>query len=217
VSRLAWFKFYPNDWRGDPALRMCSLAARGLWIDLISYMHEGEPYGHLTVGGQQPDMHGVAALVARPVNEVRKCLAELEAKQVLSRAESGAIYSRRMVRDKQKAERDAANGRDGGNPTLIKGVNPEDNDKDKAQIPLPEPRIQKVRSAKDCGIGKGKRDAWTPPRHGKTSQQKGRIYVEKASEEWKAYAEDYRAAHGVDPIANEHGGRWFNIVGEQTA
>jgi hypothetical protein len=29
---------------------MCSLEARGLWIDMISYMHEGNPYRHLRVG-----------------------------------------------------------------------------------------------------------------------------------------------------------------------
>ena len=49
-----WLKFYPADWRADPRLRMCSLAARGLWIELMSYMHEGEPYGHLTIDGVPP-------------------------------------------------------------------------------------------------------------------------------------------------------------------
>ena len=38
-----WIKFYPRDWRGDQALRVVSLAARGLWIEMLSIMHEGQP------------------------------------------------------------------------------------------------------------------------------------------------------------------------------
>lgn len=143
-----WMKFYPADWRADPRLRMCSLAARGLWIDLMSYMHEGRPYGYLTIDSVVPDVTNIAALVARPVSEVRKALIELEAKQVFSRAENGAIYSRRMVRDKAKAEADAANGKGGGNPNLRPevngGVNGGVNPPDKAQIL--EARNQKERT-----------------------------------------------------------------------
>jgi hypothetical protein len=104
-----WMKFYPVDWRAGPRLRMCSLAARGLWIDLITYMHEGEPYGHLTIDGVPPPTHAIAALVGRPVNEVSEALAELEARGVFDRAASGAIVSRRMVRDNVKSDQDRAN------------------------------------------------------------------------------------------------------------
>jgi hypothetical protein len=31
-----WMKFYPADWRADPMLRVCSIGARGLWIELLS-------------------------------------------------------------------------------------------------------------------------------------------------------------------------------------
>lgn len=210
-----WLKFYPADWRADPRLRMCSLAARGLWIDLISYMHEGQPYGHLTVDSVQPTLNDIAALVARPVHDVRKALAELEAKQVFSRAESGAIYSRRMVRDKAKADADARNGRDGGNPSLTKGVNPPDNGGDKAHIPEPRIQNQKEKVFKDSG--KLKRDE-TPPRHGlATSKGGGRVYIEKGTVEWEAYAIDYRVVHGVEPMANAHGGKWFKTAGEASA
>lgn len=109
-----WMKFYPTDWRAEPRLRMCSLAARGLWIDLISYMHEGDPYGYLTINGVVPGVDDMAALVSRPAKEVQKAFNELEAKQVFSVDEgSGAIYSRRMVRDHDRSEegREQANKR----------------------------------------------------------------------------------------------------------
>ena len=43
------FQFYPGDWLHDTAVRACSLAARGLWIDMLSLMHQGHPYGNLTL------------------------------------------------------------------------------------------------------------------------------------------------------------------------
>lgn len=140
-KRLPYLKFYCSDWRGDPRLRMCSLAARGLWIDLISYAHEGEPYGHVTIDGKVPDLDDIAALVARPLKEVKAALAELEERNVFSRGGNGAIYSRRMVRDKAKADTDRKNGKSGGNPNLKpsdnEGVNPP-----VKLIPIPTARDQ---------------------------------------------------------------------------
>lgn len=145
-KRQPYMKFYCSDWRGDPRLRMCSLAARGLWIDLMSYAHEGEPYGHLTIDGKVPDLPGIAALVARPLKEVKAAIAELEERNVFSRADNGAIISRRMVRDKAKADRDRHNGKAGGNPILNqqdnRGVNPPDK-------LIPTTRDQKEDSAPD--------------------------------------------------------------------
>lgn len=99
-----WMKWYPSDWRADPRLRMCSLAARGLWADLISYMHEGKPYGHLTIDSMSPDTPQIASLVARPLPEVRKALAELEDMKVSGRTDDGVLYSRRMIRDNERSE-----------------------------------------------------------------------------------------------------------------
>lgn len=145
MTHQPFIKWYPTDWRADPKLRMCSLAARGLWIELIGYMHEGEPYGHLTINDTSPSTADISALVGRPMTEVRKALGELEARQVYSIDETGRMFSRRMVRDKAKAEKDRENGKGGGNPKLKGGVNPQD----KAQIPEARSQIpeKKTRSA----------------------------------------------------------------------
>lgn len=132
-------KFYPADWR-DTKLRDCSLAARGLWIDLLTYMHETEPYGHLLINGKEPSLAQIALHVARPLQEVKRALAELEAADVFSRTDNGIIFSRRMVRDKAKEIQDREHGKAGGNPNLTRGVNPHvkanGNGQDKAQWPL---------------------------------------------------------------------------------
>lgn len=203
-----WLKFYPCDWRGDPRLRMCSFAARGLWIDLMSYMHEGQPYGHLTIDGIAPDISGIAALTGRPEAETKKALAELEVRKVFSRTPEGTIYSRRMVRDAEKAARDKANGSAGGNPALNPGVNPPN----KAHIP--EPRNQRSERKKENGKSSEVK-GWTPPKHGATSTKSGRVYIKIGTSEWDAYAADYRLVHHQDPVPNPHGGKWFKILGEQ--
>jgi hypothetical protein len=117
-------------------------------------MHEGEPYGHFVVEGVAPDVTGLAALVSRPVAEVKKALAELEDRRVFSRTDAGVIYSRRMVRDKAKADRDRENGKGGGNPKIINGVNPpvkpEPIPPDKAQ--KPEATYQEVAAADDASV-----------------------------------------------------------------
>lgn len=126
MAARPWLKFYPSDWRADPRLRVCSFAARGLWIDLISYMHEGEPYGHLTIDGMKPSIDDIAVLVGGSKNDVIKLLAELERRQVYSRNEHGVIYSRRMVRDNEKALADSQNGKNGGHPDIRRGTVPKE-------------------------------------------------------------------------------------------
>lgn len=136
-----WLKFYPTDWRADPALRMCSMAARGLWLEMLCVMHEAEPYGSLRVNGKPVTDRQLAGLIGIPSDQTLELLAELQDAGVFSRDEDGAVISRRMQRDKAKAETDKANGKRGGNPNLTEGVNPPVNGEDKAQ--KPDTRYQK--------------------------------------------------------------------------
>ena len=104
------FQFYPADWLRDPGLRSCSLGARGLWIDLLSFMHEAEPYGHLRLNGHDIGPDVLARMVGAPLKEVQRYLGELEAAGVFSRTMMGTPYSRRMVRDEELREKRAACG-----------------------------------------------------------------------------------------------------------
>ncbi len=113
-----WMKFWPTDWQSDPALRMCSLAARGLWMEAICLAHAAEPYGHMLVNGKPVTPRQLAVLVGSNAKEIEGLLAELEEAGVFSRTEAGVIYSRRMVRDKAASDAGAAAGKQGGNPAL---------------------------------------------------------------------------------------------------
>jgi hypothetical protein len=134
-----WLKFFPADWRADPALRMCSIGARGLWIEMLCIMHEATPYGSLLVNGAPVAARQLASLAGLSLRETHTYIAELRAAGVFSE-EAGAIFSRRMRRDEARAQLDRANGRAGGNPALKRGVNPLLGEPDKAQTP--EPRGQ---------------------------------------------------------------------------
>lgn len=95
------FQFYPSDWLRDPGLRSCSLSARGLWIDMLSFMHEAEPYGHLRINGRDVAREALARMIGSPLKGLNHHLDELEAAGVFSRTETGTIFSRRMVRDEE--------------------------------------------------------------------------------------------------------------------
>lgn len=136
-DKQPWFKFYPSDWRGDAKLRMCSVAARGLWAEMLCVMHEADPYGHLMIEGKPVVNRQIAALAGISLAECGKLMCELESAGVYSRTEEKVIYSRRMVRDREKAEKDRQNGKGGGNPKITNpdngGVNPPVNGEDKTQ------------------------------------------------------------------------------------
>ena len=119
VKRPA-FQFYPADWRRDTAVQVCSLEARGLWHEMLCIMHDGTPYGHLSIEGQPVSVEQLARLVGANPPRVRKLLAELEAHNVFSRNDENPalIYSRRMVRDEHKRDVAASEGQKGGSPKL---------------------------------------------------------------------------------------------------
>ena len=150
-DKQPWFKFYPQDWRGDAKLRMCSIGARGLWAEMLCVMHEAEPYGYLLSNGNTVTSRQMAALAGIAQGECMKYLLELADAGVYSIDESKVIYSRRMVRDKAKAEQAKQWGKGGGNPELTGqdkgGVNPPDNGQDKPQKPKPSSRGHRSESA----------------------------------------------------------------------
>ncbi len=113
MSKRPAFQFYPGDWRTDAGLRLCSIGARGLWIEMMTLMHEGEPYGHLTVQSRPIGAEMLARLCGESASTVKRLLKELEANEVYSVTAGGVLFSRRMVRDEDARERRAAGGQAG--------------------------------------------------------------------------------------------------------
>lgn len=114
MAKRPSFQFYPADWRSDPDLRMCSGPARGLWLEMLCLMHEGEPYGFLTRRGEGMSDDALARLYGEPVTDVTRWREELRANDVYSVTPDGLIFSRRMVRDEALRETRAQAGHKGG-------------------------------------------------------------------------------------------------------
>lgn len=112
------FQFYPADWLRDTALRSCSVGARGLWIDMLCFMHEGNPYGHLKVGNKVILAPNLSGMVGATLDDVEGWLDELRQAGVYDIAEDGSMQSRRMIKDENLRNMRAAGGKLGGNPAL---------------------------------------------------------------------------------------------------
>ena len=147
-----WMKFYPSDWRADQALRICSIGARGLWLECMCIMHEAVPYGQLVINGRPVTDTQLASLTGVGLDLLADLVSELEDAGVFSRTAEGVIYSRRMIRDEKRARLARKNGKTGGNPNLCKQrpnpppVNPPDKGSDKGQDKTQRPEARESES-----------------------------------------------------------------------
>lgn len=103
MTEHRWSKFWWQDWQADQALRSCSLAARGLWMDMLCIAHAGTPRGHVTINGQPVTPKRLGTLAGVSERECLRLLRELEEAGVFSKTPEGVIFSRRMVRDTSHA------------------------------------------------------------------------------------------------------------------
>jgi len=91
-------KFYPQDWRADEKLRMCSLAARGLWMEMLCLAAKSDRPGFLLLNGRPLDPADLARLVGASEPETARLVGELEQWGVFSRDRHGCIFDRALVR-----------------------------------------------------------------------------------------------------------------------
>lgn len=146
MAATIWSKFFWSDWANDPALRLCSLAAQGLWMRCLCIAAESDPTGYVSVNGRPLGVTDIARMVGVTETEAASLIADLERNGVFSRDRNGRIYSRRMVRDAKLQEVARKNGRRGGNPSLRKHNENENRDnpphKGGHNTHKPEARIQ---------------------------------------------------------------------------
>jgi hypothetical protein len=202
------------DWLSDPCLRASSLAARGLWKDLlcIAAANKGRDYGFVLINGRSPAPSVLARIVQSTPKEIKILLTELRKNGVFTIDARGAIYCRRMVRA-QKARK---NGRLGGNPKLLETKETADpvNHPPLLPYPLPSPKREerKKEATNGNGVGVvGKRK----PRHGQMTKDHKRIWLDAGTDDFTAYAADYwDKHHALVPLLWHESGAWFNQRGE---
>lgn len=101
MAEFPWSKFFWSDWESDQGLRLCSLAAQGLWMRLLCVCARHEPKGYLAINGNPLGLDAIARLAGVAESEVGTLMDELDRNGVFSRDRKGRIYSRRMVRDEK--------------------------------------------------------------------------------------------------------------------
>jgi len=194
MSGTTWTKFYWSDWSNDPALRLCSLAAQGLWMRCLCIAAESQPIGYVTVNGTALNASDLAILAGSNEAEVSNLLGELERKGVFSRDASGRIYSRRIVRDAQRSAIAQKNGKLGGNPSLCKNgenpspVNPRVKGQLKGRLNTHKPYANSHNSARTR----------PPEQNGAGGPALETVFVEADSPGWQAWVE-YRKRNGLKP------------------
>ncbi len=103
--KMQFLQFYVRDWLSDNALRMVSLEARGLWIDMLCLMTRSPEYGYLKNDADKPmdeKMLSMAVGVgstAEAIDQIKVLLNELENAGVFARDDRMIVYSRRLLRE----------------------------------------------------------------------------------------------------------------------
>ena len=105
--KLPWLKFYPSDWLSDEALRGCTPAARGLWVDMICLMAKSKRHGFLLAGDKPMTPEHLARIFGQSLETTSELLVELAQAGVYSVTED-TIFSRRMSKEERsrKVNRD---------------------------------------------------------------------------------------------------------------
>jgi hypothetical protein len=89
-----------GDWKKDLAVRSVSLAARGLWMEMLCAMHDSEQRGCLVhANGRPVTTEQLARMAGCSVDDAGVLLDELLDAGVCSVDERGVVYCRRMVRE----------------------------------------------------------------------------------------------------------------------
>lgn len=100
------FLFYVGDWMKDPAVRMCSPAARGIWIDAICAMYERDDGGRLS--GTYEQLAQVCHATPVQMREAVRELRDTGAATVVISANEITLICRRLARSVSAAEKHVA-------------------------------------------------------------------------------------------------------------
>lgn len=98
-KHLPSFQFYPADWLKDPKLKRCSFQNKGIWIDILCYLHESDTRGKITATPSE-----WCRLIGCSEEEFNEFLSENSLKKFADISQCNGfvtIKNRRMIRDER--------------------------------------------------------------------------------------------------------------------
>jgi len=143
-----WSKFFWSDYEADEGLRVCSLAAQGLWMRMLCVMARATPKGELRIATEPCSVRDLARIASESEETVGALLDELRRRGVCSITRAGVIFSRRMRKDAEISRKRAESGAKGGNASLgykkeNRGLLKQNSSKGVSKNQAPEARSQK--------------------------------------------------------------------------
>src|SRR6266702_3752884 len=128
-KKLPAMQFYPGDWRKDLGVQSLNFHDRGVWHEMLMILHDSERRGVFVLNGRTMTDEEIARSIGGDIHVVIQTITTLLTSGVASREpDTGALFSRRIVRDEQIRKIRSENGRTGGNPNLMRNL---DNQVDK--------------------------------------------------------------------------------------
>jgi hypothetical protein len=120
AERDFWSKFYWADWRSDSRLRLCSKAAKGVWMDFLAFAFDLDAPGRAAINGQPLELEEIGYAIDGDCTENVQLLEELAHRGVLKKSEQGVYYSKRMAAEYDLREAKAQNRNGMNNKTGTK-------------------------------------------------------------------------------------------------
>ncbi len=113
MSVTLWTKFYWSNWLGNAKLRMCSIGARGMWIDMLAVAAQNDPVGYIVApGGLLLTLMSRVSGISK--DEAQTYFDELCEAGVIHVDAHGRLYDPRMVRDNENLQKAITSGQRGG-------------------------------------------------------------------------------------------------------
>lgn len=100
--KLPWAKWFFADWLNDPQLSKCSPATRGVWVDLLGAMHNGDRSGQLC--GTAEELSRLARCSAVEIVQSLTQLDTTGAATVTVRNGYYTVTNRRLAREYRERE-----------------------------------------------------------------------------------------------------------------
>lgn len=199
MSAEPWSKFFWSDYDADEGLRMCSLAAQGLWMRMLCLMARATPKGELRVGGEPCTVPDLSRAVGENEEAVQSLLGELKRRGVYSATRTGVIYCRRMRNDAVISRKRAEAGAIGASVRYGKereniGCHSKTEAKTLAKASLQKPEARRTLSGSARARAKALPDEWTPEPFGEETEA-ARIERSWSASERKRQVERFRDYH----------------------
>lgn len=122
MIKLPAIQFYPSDWLGDLGVRSLTFEERGVWIDLLCFMHKSDDRGKLVINGRPMSDQEIAAMIGMEVAKFEQTVQQILSKGVATREGGGALINRRMVSDENLRRVRAECGSEGGKQTATNRI-----------------------------------------------------------------------------------------------